>query len=77
MTSTNISQKTHESQQSSSASWSGTSQCGVALVLDEEELAPVCARRLHAKHHQVRAGEEPQVGRQQELGQGALISGGT
>lgn len=58
------------------APWFSTSQCGVALVLDEEELAPVRARRLHTKHHQVGAGEEPQVGRQQELGQGALITGG-
>lgn len=41
-----------------------THQCGLALVLDEEQLAPVGAGRLHPEHHQVRHRQQPQVRRQ-------------
>ena len=54
-----------------------THQCRLALVLNEEQLAPVCAGRLHPEHHQVGDREQPQVGRQQELRQGAFITGGS
>lgn len=53
-----------------------THQCGLALVLDEEQLAPVGAGRLHPEHHQVGPGQQPQVGRHQELRQGAFVAGG-
>ena len=47
----------------------------LALLLDEEELAPVCAGSLHTEHHQEGHGEQPQVGGQEELFQGALRTG--
>lgn len=54
-----------------------THECRLALVLNEEELAPVGAGRLHPEHHQVGHRQQPEVGRQQELRQGALITGRT
>lgn len=53
-----------------------THECRLALVLNEKQLAPVGAGRLHPEHHQVGQRQQPQVGWQQELGQGAFITGG-
>lgn len=49
----------------------------MALVLNEKQLAPVGAGRLHPEDHQVGHGQQPQVGGQQELGQGAFFAGGS
>ena len=54
-----------------------TNKSRLALVLNEEQLAPVCADRLHTEHHHVGPRQQPQGGWQQELGQGALIAGGS
>lgn len=54
-----------------------TNKSRLALVLNEEQLAPVGADRLHTEHHHVGPRQQPQVGWQQELGQGALIAGGS
>lgn len=53
-----------------------THECRLALILDEKQLTPVGAGRLHPEHHQVGHGQQPQVGGQQELGQRAFIAGG-
>lgn len=45
--------------------------------MDEEELPPVSAGRLYAKHHQVTKGQHPQVGGEKELFQSAVVTGGT
>lgn len=57
--------------------FSHTDKSRLALVLNEEQLAPVGADCLHTEHHHVGPRQQPQVGRQQELGQGALIAGGS
>lgn len=53
-----------------------THECRLALVLNEKQLTPVGAGSLHPEHHQVGHREQPQVGRQQEFGQGAFTAGG-
>lgn len=51
-----------------------TGEHGLAFVLNQEQLAPVGAHRLHPEHHQVGKGQQPQVRREQELGQGAVVA---
>lgn len=44
----------------------------LTFLLHKEELSPVSGGGFYPKHHQVEEGEHPQVGRGEELTQGAL-----
>lgn len=54
-----------------------THEHGLSPFLDEEELSPVGAARLHPKNDQVACGEHPEVRREQQLRQSAVVAGGT
>lgn len=54
-----------------------THKHGLSSLLDEEELSPVGTACFHSKNDQVACGEHPEVRREQQLCQSAIVAGGT